>query len=105
MCMHQFEMLSIIKSCMVHCIGSSNSGNRIMRYISTKIFSPSPLQNHSRSLFMNNQAIRSVQYGIEYQPNVKQRKRKHGFLHRLSTAAGRKILKRRRNKGRKYLSC
>lgn len=90
---------------MNQCIHSSNNGYGIMRYISTKLFSPSSFQNHSRSVFMNNQAVRLVQYGAEYQPNVKQRKRKHGFLHRLSTVAGRKILKRRRNKGRKYLSC
>jgi len=29
------------------------------------------------------------------------RKRKHGFLHRKKTHAGRKVIKRRRQKGRK----
>ncbi|MFC1613322.1 50S ribosomal protein L34 [Patescibacteria group bacterium] len=39
-----------------------------------------------------------------YQPKKKQRKREHGFKKRMSTKAGKNILKRRRAKGRKKLS-
>lgn len=39
-----------------------------------------------------------------YQPNVRHRKKEHGFRKRMKTKSGRNILKNRRQKGRKKLS-
>ena len=39
-----------------------------------------------------------------YQPKKRQEKKEHGFMKRMKTKAGRKVLKERREKGRKKLS-
>ena len=39
-----------------------------------------------------------------YQPKKRHRSRVHGFMNRVTAASGRKVLARRRKKGRKVLS-
>jgi large subunit ribosomal protein L34 len=48
--------------------------------------------------------VRWTTYGQEYQPSSIRRRRKFGYLARLRSRGGRKILMRRIMKGRKYLA-
>ncbi|KAK1924499.1 ribosomal protein L34-domain-containing protein [Papiliotrema laurentii] len=64
--------------------------------------SPSPFA--SLSLSFQPMQVRYRTMGAFYQPSQRKRKRKHGFLSRVRTHNGRKMLQRRMLKGRRFLS-
>jgi len=75
----------------------------MLRFLTQRLLPTAP-QMPSLLTRFNLMPMRFRTYGNEYQPSNLVRKRRHGYLKRLSTKAGRNILYRRRMKGRRYLT-
>lgn len=73
--------------------------------LTSSLLRPSITSLASRvTLSSNLLQVRHTTYGAEYQPSQRVRKRRHGFLARIKSRTGRKILARRRGKGRRFLT-
>ena len=87
---------AIGRTAMTNQVGNSNSNNTIN----------SPLLNNS-PIFLSVAGLiqrRFKSRGNTYQPSTYRRKRTFGFLARLRAKNGKKVLQRRRAKGRWYLT-
>lgn len=76
-----------------------------MSFLLNKLFQSSAASFKGALCGIGCQLVTAVRFRIPtYNPNNYKRKHMHGFLIRCQTAAGKRILNRKRKKGRKHLS-
>lgn len=82
----------------------SSPANTLLANTPNSTLLPPPVAGPTSIFDVFNQQKRFKARGNTYQPSTLKRKRRAGFLARLRTRGGRKILQRRRAKGRWFLT-
>ncbi|KAJ6557171.1 ribosomal protein L34-domain-containing protein [Mycena sp. CBHHK59/15] len=100
-CPPRLHPLSAVRTCLTGTVLKKTpmllSRPQFLPVFVPSVWSPSPI-------LASLQQLRYAKLGHEYQPSQRVRKRRHGFLSRKRSPGGRKIIVRRRAKGRKYLT-